>query len=604
MESLDIVHLIEKNPITKLSNVFNNKLLMKIKENFTDLEQKLFVSSFYCYLNYNQTTDFVIDLDNVWKWVGFQQKVKAKSLLERNFKPNIDYKIMLSHNVKQSNGRGGHNKETIMLTITTFKKFCIRAETSKAEQIHNYFIKLEEITYLVIDEENKEMRKQLESNNVNSNLNSQKQREQILLTEFKANRAIVYIIKVKSFENGEYIIKIGESREGIHNRYTEDKSNYDEVLLLDCFSVKKSKKFEEFLHSHKDIKFNRVIDLNGHETERELFLVGKDLTYKQLMHIIDKNIKYFNEYTEENYEKLEMEIEMLKQKNDLLRMNNQSEQPAVCNMNDRVLNELFKKIENLEKSNQKLEKTNEIIEKTNKEILEKLKSMQSKTTTNFNQPLSTLGPRLQKINPETLMLVKVYESVTECLKEYNYTVKRPSITKAVAENTIYQGFRWAFVDRELDPNIISNLEPTKPTRLQNIGYIAKLNKEKTEIINVYLDRKVASKENGYISSSALDNHVKKHTLTNGFFYILYNDCNDEIKTKFVNEKNKGKMPLLYKDGIGQYDEENNLIKDFVCKYDCIKQLNMSEKTLTKALDKKITYNNCYFKRVGIKIKCL
>jgi len=184
IESLDIVHLIEKNPITKLSNVFNNKLLMKIKENFTDLEQKLFVSSFYCYLNYNQTTDFVIDLDNVWKWVGFQQKVKAKSLLERNFKPNIDYKIMLSHNVKQSNGRGGHSKETIMLTITTFKKFCIRAETSKAEQIHNYFIKLEEITYLVIDEENKEMRKQLESNSVNSNLNSQKQREQILLTDF------------------------------------------------------------------------------------------------------------------------------------------------------------------------------------------------------------------------------------------------------------------------------------------------------------------------------------------------------------------------------------------------------------------------------------
>lgn len=258
----------------------------------------------------------------------------------------------------------------------------------------------------------------------------------------------------------------------------------------------------------------------------------------------------------------------------------------------------------MEKSNQKLEKTNETIEKTNKEILEKLNSMQSKTTTNFNQPLSTLGPRLQKINPETLTLVKVYESVTECLKEYNYTVKRPSITKAVAENTIYQGFRWAFVDRELDPNIINNLSPTKPTRVQNIGYIAKLNKEKTEILNVYLDRKVASSENGYASLSALDNHVKNHTLTNGFFYILYNDCSDEIKNNFIQEKNKGKIPVLYKDGIGQYDEENNLIKDFVCKYDCIKQLNISEKTLAKALDKNITYNKWYFKRVGSKIKCL
>ena len=35
---------------------------------------------------------------------------------------------------------------------------------------------------------------------------------------------------------------------------------------------------------------------------------------------------------------------------------------------------------------------------------------------------------------------------------------------------------WIFVDRELDPNKIHKLEPTKETRLQNNGYIAKLNK--------------------------------------------------------------------------------------------------------------------------------
>jgi hypothetical protein len=85
MQSLDIVNLIESNPITKLTNDYNNKLLMKIKENFTETEQQLFISSFYCYLNYNSTTDFIIDLDNIWKWIGFQQKVKAKTLLEKNF---------------------------------------------------------------------------------------------------------------------------------------------------------------------------------------------------------------------------------------------------------------------------------------------------------------------------------------------------------------------------------------------------------------------------------------------------------------------------------------------------------------------------------------
>jgi len=51
----------------------------------------MFVSSFYCFLNYNSKSDFVIDLDNVWEWLGFKQKVNAKTLLENHFKINIDY---------------------------------------------------------------------------------------------------------------------------------------------------------------------------------------------------------------------------------------------------------------------------------------------------------------------------------------------------------------------------------------------------------------------------------------------------------------------------------------------------------------------------------
>ena len=40
------------------------------------------------------------------------------------------------------------------------------------------------------------------------------------------------------------------------------------------------------------------------------------------------------------------------------------------------------------------------------------------------------------------------------------------------------------------------------------GYIAKLNKDKSEIINVYLYRKTASQENCYLSTSGLDIPVK------------------------------------------------------------------------------------------------
>ena len=241
------------------------------------------------------------------------------------------------------------------------------------------------------------------------------------------------------------------------------------------------------------------------------------------------------------------------------------------------------------------------LEKTNKEILEKLNSQQTKVVTGFSEHLVTLGPRLQKINPETLQLVKVYETISECMKE-NSDIKRPSINKAIEECTIYNGFRWLLVDRSLDPNIILNIKPTKISIIKNFGYIAKLNTNKTEIINVYLDRKTASIENGYSSYSALDNPVKNYTITNGHYYLLYDNCEEDLKEEFIT-KNNNKEPLLYKNGVGQYDSQNNLIQEFICKYDCIKSLHISDKTLEKALTKNILYNENYYKYLGYKSKC-
>jgi phage anti-repressor protein len=595
MEKLDIINLIESNPITKLSNTFNNKLLTKIKEQFTDSQQQLFISSFYCYLNYNQTTDFVIDLDNIWKWLEFSQKIRAKELLEKHFTIDIDYKN-LTQLVREDKKNGGNNKETIMLNIKTFKLFCIKASTKKANEIHEYFIKLEELLHNVIQEESNELKMQLDKKNIELQINKtefntkvQQERHQFLLREFGSNGSVVYIIKVKTYESGEYVIKIGESRIGVEARFNEHKSKYEEALLLDCFSVRKSKDFEDFLHSHENIKYSRVSNLPAHENERELFLIGKNLSYKTLLHIISKNIKHFNEYNESDFNKLQFENDSLKQ----IITNSMPSQPQIqtiqiqelININKILLN----KIDNLEKSN--------------KEILEKINTTNIKTSTNFNEPLVTLGPRLQKIHPESLQLIKAYESVAEAIKEYNYKIKRPSINKAIEENTIYYGFRWMFVERDQDPNIITNLLPTKPIKIQNIGYIAKLNKEKTEILNVYLDRKVACTLNNYKSTSMLDEVVKKAKLSNGNYYILYDNCSDELKENFISINNN-KPPLLYKDGIGQYDSNNNLINEFSCKNACIKQLQISDKSLTKALQNNIMYKNFYYKLLGQKLQCL
>jgi hypothetical protein len=601
--SVDIVNLIENNPITKLNGNYQSKLVEKVQKSFNNYEQQMFVASFYCYLNHDNKNDFVIDLDNVWKWLGFQQKYHAKYLLEKQFIINDDYKVLLTQTGEQKNtifapessgakkgNRGGHNKEIIMLNINTFKKFCLKAGTKKADEIHEYYIKLENVLQEILLEESNELKLQLEEakneivkmEETNKTMLIQQkilEREKILLKEYATAGAIFYVIKVKTFENGRYIVKVGESRKGVLDRYKEHKTKYEECLLLDCFIVNKSKDFETFIKEHDLIRGSKVNDLPSHETEMELFLIGKNLSYQTLLNIINNNIKYFNN---NDTNKLELEIEHLKL---MLEMKNSNNDNLLIQELITNVKHLSGKIDNLENSN--------------KNIANKLNSLQTKTTTNFQEPLATLGPRLQQINSETMTINKVYESIAECIKEYNFKVKRPSIVKAIEDSSVYNGFRWAFVDRNTDPNIIANILPTKQTKTQNLGYIAKLNKEKTEILNVYLDRKTAATSNDYASSSSLDTPVKNMSLTNGHYYMLYDKCEDELKNVFVQKHGE---PLLYKDGVGQYNAENNLLAEFVCKYDCIKQLKISDKTLAKALDKNILYNNYYFKSIGSKMQ--
>lgn len=606
-ESIDIVGLIESNPVTLLHANSQSKLVEKIKTKFTSYEQQMFISSFYCYFKYNPKTDFVIDLDSVWKWLDFGQKDSAKRLLEKIFIIDKDYKSLLRFKAEQKNSttltteaekgeskkekRGGHNKETIMLNVDTFKKFCLKAGTKKADEIHDYFIKMEEVFHEVLMEESEDLQKQLLSledtkkKEYETKLEKEKvlEREKILLKEYDTACSIVYIIKVKTLEHvGKYIIKIGESRRGISGRYNEHKSKYEECVLLDCFCVHRSKDFENFIHNHESIRPNRVTDLKNHEKEHELFLIGRNLSYQTLHQIITNNMKNFNEV---NNSSLELEIEKLKL---LIQMKeDKNENP--------LLHELINSVKQLSAKV-------DVNEKRMKEMMEKMSASQVKTTTGFNTTLVTLGPRLQKIHPDTLELVKVYDSVSEIMKE-NPDIKRPSMNKAVRENTVYHGYRWLLVDRELDPNVIHDILPTKKVRPQNLGYIAQLNGDKTKILNVYIDRKTAAHCNGY-ESSGLDIPVKKSILSRGFYYKLYDDCDEELRDTFQSELNNGECPLLYRNGVGQYDAQGKLVQVHACKYDCIRTLKISDKTLFKALSKKVSYNGFYFKEIGEKLQCV
>ena len=316
---MDIVEMIENTPITRLSSTYQCKLLEKLKERFTEKDEQMFITSFYSYLNYNSRTDYVIDFDTVWEWCGFTQKISAKKLLEKHFIKDQDYKCLLYQTEEQRKGRGGKNKERIMLTINAFKLFCMKAGTKKAEEIHEYYVKLEETLHEVIKEECSQLREELleKTKKIENNESEKKRlREKTILEQFPNNVQCVYygIIENKSGKN-ESLIKFGHSN-NLRERVAKHKKTFQEFYLINAYKVENKLQIENSIKTDSYLRtLRRTITIN--DTSQTELLSIQDISLDEIDNKIKKIIDSI-EFNPENYNKILHENKKIKREYTLL----------------------------------------------------------------------------------------------------------------------------------------------------------------------------------------------------------------------------------------------------------------------------------------------
>ena len=331
MSQLNIVELIEKNPITKLSKTYNNKLLNKIQENFTGLEQQLFISSFYCYLNYDKNIDFVIDLDNIWKWLGFNTKQNCKTILDKHFIIDVDYKNLTTATsgatlneeiiTKKDEKWGGQNKQNIMLNIKCFKSLCLKAQTKKASEIHEYYMKMEEVLCKTLEEETVELRLQLEQKeNVilekdttikNAKRDKLRSIEQTIISQFPVNTECIYIGTIDNTNDAkEQLIKFGHTN-NLGVRILDHRKKYDNFILIEAFRVQNKVEIENLLKSSlKIMRHIRTIQVNGLDKTEIIAYDNTNFTIPRLSKYI-KDIILSKTYSIDNFNNLLKKYELL-----------------------------------------------------------------------------------------------------------------------------------------------------------------------------------------------------------------------------------------------------------------------------------------------------
>ena len=319
METLDIVALVQNNPLTRLKGDYGSKIIQKLRARFTDSQQHLWVANLYCYLNYNSRTDFVVDLDLIWKWLGFDKKSNCKSLLVNNFQENMDYKLSGEQDHKnfaaanaaaklktvrkeeKVETRGGHNKEIILLSIHCFKKLCLKAKTKKLEEIHEYYIQLEEIMNEIISEQAQELciklddsYKQIVEVNKKLELNTTEM-ENNLITNL-SNKRLVYLGIVE-----ENVVKFGISQ-GIDRRVLkEHKKDFDNFVLKYTILTEQYIELEKLVKNEcknsDSVLFNcRISKKYKGKNQTELIKVDDDFTIDDLY----KEILRLKDFTQDN----------------------------------------------------------------------------------------------------------------------------------------------------------------------------------------------------------------------------------------------------------------------------------------------------------------
>ena len=598
-------------------NEVDKQLLQLLNEQLNTEEQKLFVKSFQIYLFHNDNdTAFIIDLDNIYKWIGFSRKDPAKRVLIKFFENNKDYIIkneVFHRSVGNSNGRPS---ELIFLTINCFKKFCMKVSTKRANEICNYYLKMENIMHQYINNINKENSEKILKINTelqNANIQIEIERHNILIQIYSMRR-VVYIMKVITLKDGYFIIKIGES-ENIKERIEKLSTEFNtKIIVLDIFTCEDSRAFEKFLHKHPDINKHKYLELINNKSSTELFKVSlKD--YHKIVKYANKYLNNYNkniELTKLRIKEKELDIKnkiisICTSKDDLFKalelLNTNSLDNVFINSNtlDNVLdnNELLDNLSSNEKKNniiikEEVFKENNIIikEEVSKENNIIIKEEVSKEISR------EYGPRVQIYNKDDLTkVIKVFNGITDATREIknsNYT----HIKHASKYKLEYLNYRWYLLDRnDLQPDKPKNIGETVASKQNKNSFVVMLNLEKNNIEKVFQLQKDAA---NYIQQqiSGINNAIKYFTKVGGYYWILWENAPEELKNRYL-ENNI--LPQKYKTIRGAKVQQidpitDKVIKVFLSITDVAKEMKISPKTI-----KNVSLNNSIHKEYKWKI---
>ena len=502
-ESINFTELVKNSSLKlSLSNDYETKMITTLNEEFTESQQQWYIANLYIYMNYHPTNDYPINLENVFKMIGFANKGNAMKTIKSNFVKDEDYKTSLLP--KEKSSWGGSGSEQIMLNVDTFKNLCMLAKTDKGKEIRKYYVKLENIYNKIIKEEIENTQKLLLEKDTqleNKDLEKKREVEMTLKNSFN-KRNLVYLIKI-TIDN-EIVYKFGHTDDIITRLRAHKNEICKDVELVYCIESKDRKMLErlliDYLEQYK-FRIKRIIN-DKHQTE--LLKVNDIQMIKNKLIELNKDIE--NE-----------KLLIIKLKNKIIDLENENIELKRKLLKDEYVNELKNKIENLEKT---------ILDYKLDDGDDKIKP--------FIENEDTIEDRIykkrqvDKIDPTTLNVIETYECINSIIVN-NPDLSYNQIYRSIKKNNVYKDFRWNYHGEKINP---TNKIVIDGNKIENV---IQLDKNK-KFVKIYPTKSELCKLL-HIGLVKLNRYIEEEKILNEFYYIhesSYDSDKQLLPYEFVN----------------------------------------------------------------------
>lgn len=371
------------------------------------------------------------------------------------------------------------------------------------------------------------------------------------------NKHVVYFGKIKKVGE-DMIIKIG-STDNIIQRSKQLAEDFGSFSLFKVFEVGwANRMLEQYMHQYKSISHLKYKEeIHNSKRSNETYKVNND----ELQTILNLALANVDRFRNHSTAEKTIEIERIKLERDICK---------------------------LELAKVKQETTN------NPTIQDEVTYVEEKKTSEISPIIlfadtrkftHSKGEKVQRYSADGKSLIQTYASIVVALRDTSINASsRLMIKNAIKNNTLYQGYRWAFLKRDQPDDTIQDIgETSEHTTDMRKGFVAMLNLDKNKIIEVFCDQKAAGEARKFKSGANISKAIHCGSQSSGHYWMMWHDCSENLqqdylsratlpeKRTLVNAQQIERLHPITQEVIKRYASFADVIKDFPFSRDNLRQ---------------------------------